>query len=329
MTSYFLGADIGATKTHVLIADETGQAVGFGQSGPGNHELVGYDGLQEVLSIAANQAWVMAGIAKHHIAGAGFGVAGLDWPSQKEPILRVIDTLGLTAPVEAVNDALIGLLVGSAEGWGIAIESGTGCNCWGWDRTRRRVGHVTGASLLMGEAGGASELIRKAIHMVAYEWTRRGPATQLTPAFIKYTGAQNLPDLLQGLTEGRLVLNHTAAPLVFAVAAEGDPVALEVVHWAGSELGELAKAVIRQLNFEAIPFDVVMVGSLFKGGSLLVEPMRTAIHALAPQARLVRLNVPPVVGAVLLGMEQAHLETATLRPQLITSTQQLGRDFNT
>ena len=105
MTSYFLGADVGTTKTHVLIADASGQAVGFGQSGPGNHETVGYEGLQEALRSAAGQALAMAQISKDQIAGAGFGVAGFDWPAEKEPTLRAIDTLELTAPVEAVNDA--------------------------------------------------------------------------------------------------------------------------------------------------------------------------------------------------------------------------------
>jgi N-acetylglucosamine kinase-like BadF-type ATPase len=33
---YFLGVDAGGTKTHALITDETGQAVGFGAGGPGN-----------------------------------------------------------------------------------------------------------------------------------------------------------------------------------------------------------------------------------------------------------------------------------------------------
>ena len=32
---YFLGVDIGGTKSHALIADENGQAVGFGQAGAG------------------------------------------------------------------------------------------------------------------------------------------------------------------------------------------------------------------------------------------------------------------------------------------------------
>ena len=34
MTRYFLGVDVGATKSHALIADETGRAVGFGPPGP-------------------------------------------------------------------------------------------------------------------------------------------------------------------------------------------------------------------------------------------------------------------------------------------------------
>ena len=32
--AYFLGIDIGGTKSHALIADEEGRAVGFGQAGP-------------------------------------------------------------------------------------------------------------------------------------------------------------------------------------------------------------------------------------------------------------------------------------------------------
>jgi len=97
-------------------------------------------------------------------------------------------------------------------------------------------------------------------------------------------------------------------------------VANELIHWAGYELGELATCVIRQLEFEALEFDVVLVGSMFDGGLLLIEPMRQTIHALAPGARLVRLTVPPVIGAVLLGMEQAGMQPgAAVRETLARS----------
>jgi hypothetical protein len=96
-----------------------------------------------------------------------------------------------------------------------------------------------------------------------------------------------------------------------------------VIDWAGRELGEMAVAVVRQLGFETLDFDLVMVGSLFNGGPMLIEPMQTTIRAAAPGARFVRLSTPPVVGAVLLGMEQAGLDTAACRANLVRSTQAL------
>jgi N-acetylglucosamine kinase-like BadF-type ATPase len=305
MPPYFLGLDVGSTKTHALVSDEAGRTLGFGESGPGNHEVAGYAGLEEAMQAAAGQALKSAGISKAQVAGAGFGVSGYDWPSEREPTLRAIASLGLPCPVEAVNDAILGLLAGSAEGWGIAVVSGSGCNCRGWDREHHREGQVTGHGLRMGEAAGASELVAKAITAVAHEWSRRGPATGLSPAFMELTGSDSLAELLEGLIDGTKRLDASAAPVVFRVAEKGDPVAARLVQWAGGELGELAKCVIRQLGFENLEFEVVMVGSMFNAGPPLVDPMRQTIQALAPGARLVRLSSHPVTGAVLLGMEAA------------------------
>jgi len=321
MADYFLGADVGSSKTHVLISDDTGRALGFGESGAGNHEVVGYAGLAQALGEATDEALGEAGLEKSQISGAGFGVSGYDWPSERQPTLQAIATLGLNCPVDAVNDALIGLLAGSAQGWGIAVVSGTGCNCRGWDRERRHQGMVTGSGIWMGEAAGGGDLVGKAVQAVAYEWTRRGPATQLTPALLEYTASSTPAEMLQNLITGEKEIDATAAPLVFKVAAGGDPVALEVVHWAGCELGELARCVIRQLGFEQLEFEVVLVGSMFDAGPLLIEPLRENIISLAPGARLVRLAAPPVTGAVLLGMEAAGFAT----PKRVRKALQKGK----
>jgi N-acetylglucosamine kinase-like BadF-type ATPase len=305
MTHYFLGADVGSTKTHVVIADETGRVLGLGEGGAGNPDTVGYEGLRHTLEIATRSAVQQAGLALDQIAGAGFGVSGLDYPSQKAPTLQAIESIGLCAPTEAVNDALIGLVAGVVDGWGIAVVSGTGCNCWGRDRNRRQ-GQVTGGGWQLGEFAGAGELVLRAVQLVSYEWTRRGPATQLTPALIRYSGATDVVDMLHGLTSGRLSIDAAAAPLIFEVARQGDAVAIDLIHWAGRELGELAKAVIRQLDFAALEFDVVLLGSMFNGGAMLIDPLRESIAELAPHARLMRLQTLPVIGAVLLGMEQAR-----------------------
>jgi N-acetylglucosamine kinase-like BadF-type ATPase len=320
MTRYYLGVDIGGTKSHALIADGAGRAVGFGEGGAGNHEMVGYDGLEGALEEITVLALASAGIERNRIAGAGFGVAGYDWPSERPPTLAAIGRLGLSAPLEAVNDTIIGLLAGSESGWGVAVVAGTGNNCWGWDHERRRMGHVTGNGMTFGEFAGSGDLVWKAMQAVAAAWSWRGPQTALTDLFMRLTGADSPDRLLEGLSQGEYHLGAEVAPLVFETAEAGDPVAAECITWAGRELGSLAVGVIRQLGFEALSFEVVLVGSMYHGGPRLLDPMAGTIQAVAPGARLVRLTTPPVVGAVLLGMEQAGLHAQALRPALIAST---------
>lgn len=320
MTDFFLGADLGATKTHVVVADAAGRVLGFGRSGPGNHEAVGYAGFQANLQAAVRQALESAGLKPADVSGAGFGIAGYDWPIERQPMLEVIRTLQLGGAVELVNDAELGLLAGSEHGWGVAVVSGTGCNCRGWDAGRQRFGRVTGGGMQFGEFAGASELMFMVSRALAYAWTGRGPATALADAFVTKYGVRDLEQLLQDCICGLIELDAADAPLVFQVAARGDAVALEIIRWAGRELGEMAVTVIRQLGFESIEFDLVQIGSLFDGSPLLTEEMKRVVHAFAPGAHFVRTQAPPVMGAVLLGMQAAGVHPdAKIRQALADS----------
>jgi len=322
MTRHFLGIDIGGTKSHALIADESGRAVGFGEGGPGNYEIVGWDGLRATLLAITDQALACADISEEQIAGAGLGIAGYDWPAERKLTYQTIESLGLKAPFEFVNDTVIGLIAGATEGWGVAVVAGTSNNCRGRDRQGRE-GRVTGCGSWFGEYGGANELVTKAVQAVSRAWAQRGPVTSLTEAFIELTDATDAMDLLEGLALERYDLSAADAPVILQVAAEGDAVAQEAIRWAGRELGSLVVGVTHQLGFERIDFEVVLIGSMFHASPMLVEAMEATVHRVAPGARLVHLTVPPVVGGVLLGMRQAGLETTALRQSLIKSTREL------
>ncbi len=317
MTSFFLGVDIGGTKSHALVSDEAGNALGFGTFGPGNHEVVGYEGLRAALQAVTEEALTMAGLRKDQLAAAGFGVAGYDWPSERQPTLDAISTIGLNARVEVVNDTIVGLLAGASQGWGVAVVAGTGTNCWGWDK-RHRIGRVTGVGF--GEHGGAGCLVDRALDSIAYEWTRRGPQTELTAAFLQLTGAKDIPALIEGIEMGQYFIGSDYAPLVHKVALQGDPVANSIIQWAGTELGMTALAVIRQLGIAALEFEVVLVGSIYEMGEMIIASMRQVITSEAPHARLVRLSAPPVVGGVLLAMDLVGINSANFREHLINST---------
>jgi len=324
---YFLGVDAGGTKTHALIADEKGQAIGFGLAGPGNWEAVGYDGLTKNLFDATTQALDRAKIPIQAITGAGFGLAGYDWPSQRQAHLEAIQPLKLPCPLEIVNDATLGILAGAAEGWGVSVVSGTGCNCRGWSKDYKHEGRVVGGAIWSGEAAGAFDIVVRAMQAVTYEWDKRGRATALTPAFIEVNGAKDLDDFIEGMYIGKYGLNPNDARLVFQIATQNDPEALNVVRWAGDQLGQMACAVIRQLSLETETFDVVLIGSLFDGHPLMTQAMGKTIHSLALGGKLVRLDVPPVVGGEVLGMQTAGLDARPIRSKLIETTRILLDDM--
>jgi N-acetylglucosamine kinase-like BadF-type ATPase len=325
MTHFYLGIDIGGTKSHALIADEQGQAAGFGEAGAGNWESVGWVGTHAVLDTVIGQAVSQAGIKRSDIAAAGFGVAGYDWPEDHQPHVGIIrDLLGPHLPFELVNDAFIGLWAGTEAGWGVAVTAGTSCNCYGRN-AQGEIGRVTGSSRF-GEYAGAQELVEWAMQAVARDWSLRGPPTRLSDRFVAATGASDVADMLAGLMRGRYVLWAGDAPIVFSVAAEGDDIALDLVRRAGRELGNLAVGVCRQIGITDLAFDVVLSGSFYNGSPLIQETMADTIHAVAPRARLVRLETPPVVGAVLLGMEQVGLQAPALREALTASTHALLKD---
>ena len=323
MSRYFLGIDTGGTKSHALIADEQGRAIGFSQGGPGNPNGIGYDAFGKLVAEISRYAMNQAGVTTEQISGMALGVGGYDWDSERLGMLRTLEPMGLQAPVEIYNDAALGIPVGTAEGWGIAVVSGSGSNCRGWNRERTRFGRVSGYGDMMDEGVGAAEMRTKIVQAVAREWSRRGPETLLTPALIELTHARGLDDLIEGLCIRRYRVRNVEVPLVFKLAAKGDAVARDLVEWAGRELGNLVTGVIRQLEFEALDFEIVMVGSFFNGSPVLAERMLETIHVVAPRARLVRLEAPPVVGAVMLAMEAAGLEPFRLRADLIRTTKSL------
>jgi N-acetylglucosamine kinase-like BadF-type ATPase len=162
--------------------------------------------------------------------------------------------------------------------------------------------------------------VERALAAIAYEWTRRGPKTELTPAFLQLTGAVDTPSLIEGIEIGKYFISSDHAPIVYKVATQGDPVACSIIEWAGSELGYTALAVIRQLDIQNREFEVVLVGSIYEMGEMVIGPMQQVIQSEAPFARLVRLSAPPVVGGVLLAMEQVGLDCAPVRDYMIEST---------
>lgn len=322
MAAYYLGVDTGATKSEALLADGQGIILGYGRSGPGNWETVGWEGTRALLETIIRQVTVAAGIDIEEVTGSGLGLAGCDWPEDREPHMVLLREIGLRGPIALENDAVLGLIAGAEKGWGVVISAGTSCNCYGRDAAGR-IGRMTGDSRF-GEYAGAVELVQYALQAVARAWSLRGPQTRLSGAFVEAAGAKDVDDLLAGLVRGRYILDARHARLVFEAAAAADDIANEALDWAGRQLGDLAIGVIRQLNLRDQTFEVVLSGSFFQGSPRLQTLIEEELYAEASRAQIARLTTPPVVGGVLLAMEADGVQSSKIRRTLCTSTVEIG-----
>lgn len=315
---YLLGIDTGTSKTHALISTSTGKALGYGISGCGNYEVVGQDGFKTAICSAAEDALTMAGVDKGEIISMGFGISGYDWPSEEPMMVDAIESLGFDCQFRFVNDVTIGLIAGASEGWGVAVDAGTGNNVRGRDRNGKN-GRITGNSVWHGEVGGGGEMVWLAQVAVTHAWTQRGPQTKLTQAFLDFTGVESEFDLIESIATGRINLPPSLAEEIFQLASEGDQVALQIINTSSHELALNVNAVIRQLILQNDTFDLVLIGSIFKAGELFLQPFQEVVHTFAPKARLVHLAVPPVIGAVLLAAEPLGLADEIFKQELNVS----------
>ncbi|HSG42685.1 MAG TPA: BadF/BadG/BcrA/BcrD ATPase family protein [Anaerolineales bacterium] len=319
---HFLGIDVGSSKTHALIVDESGNCVGFGKSGGGNQQGVGYDRHADVLRESFEAALKMSGVDNAQITGAGFGAAGYDFPSDRDAHLKAISKLGLSCPVEVVNDGVNGLLAGATRGIGVNVTAGSSNNCRGRNKEGKE-GRIVGNGLMFGENGGAYEIVEMALKKVNHAWIKRIPPTALTKVLLEATGAKNEMDLMEGLSNGQYHLSPITAKEVFETARKGDSAALDIIHLAGEELGWLAVSVARQIEMENDEVEIIQSGSVFDAGEIITNPMRDIVLNHLPKAKLIRLEGPPVVGAVILGMEQAHFDGYRVRENMVNTVKQI------
>src|SRR5574341_1452960 len=324
---FVLGVDGGATKTHALIVDETGRAVGFGQAGTSNHQANGLAPALREIEQAVRMALAEPGLGECNLDMGYFCLAGADLPDDYAMLQPALESLRLAASVAVKNDTMAALRAGISRSWGVAVICGTGFNAAG----RSPDGHeiqLPGLGFLSGDWGGGGALVEEVIRVVMRAWDGRGQPTLLTRLVLETLGVPNEEALLAGLYHHKIPHRrlHELVPLLFEAALQGDAVSRDIIIRMGVEVGVTANALIRRLDLASTDVEVVLGGGVFKGrGPLLIDTVRQTVHRLAPQAQIAPLRHEPVFGAALLALEMAGVDvTSEIQQRLDTTLRKLA-----
>lgn len=324
----YIGIDCGGTSTRAVIASAQGDVLGIGKGGGGNPNASGTDGATASIRDAVTAGLRQARLAETDIATVFVGMAGVvgedDTRLGRSIIQAAVPTLA-PAALGLDHDIRIALAGGLTGDEGVALIVGTGSSSYG--RTADgRTWQSGGWGSVLDDGGSAHGLGLAAMRAACRIADGRLPKSRLLPdlmAALKLTEIRQIIDRVYraGMTKAEV---GALAPVVIAAWAAGDKVAKDIVDDEVYELEWIVRTTAGSLNLNAPR--VCYSGGLIENSAEYAAAVRHEIETSLPGAKVAPAKLSPVLGAVLLAYEQAHIEhNAATWDRLATTLAKLDR----
>ncbi|MGY0233093.1 N-acetylglucosamine kinase [Longispora urticae] len=279
-----IGLDVGGTSSRVVVTDLNGVRFGTGRGGGGNPVAHGAQAAAAAVGTALDAA--LAGIDPGRIRAAVIGLAG--GAQERRALDEVWPDHGITCQVRQIGDAVVAFAAGTASPDGTVLIAGTGAIAG--QITARRLGLISdGHGWLLGDRGSGFWLGLHAVRAALAD-IEEGIGTSLTAMIRDRLVGQSVFATRRGLVSALIAAAHTGppvtlsrfAPLVLEAAAEGDPVAKNLIAEAAGYLLRSTAAV--RGPEETSP--IVLAGSLLTVPTPLARRVREEMGARWPGAEV-------------------------------------------
>ena len=321
-----LAIDGGNSKTDVIMVAADGTVLSSVR-GPGTAWQ--RDGVTETLTVLGDLVRRAAGQAGRS-AGDGspagpFAVhmsaclANVDLPEEEDEVCQALRAQRWSLSTSIANDTFAVLRAGTpspehGEGgsWGVAVTCGAGINCVGLAPDGRSTRYLALGDI-SGDWGGGGDLGREALWWAVRAEDGRGEPTALRAAVASHFGVGTVREVTIGLHKGLISAGELLGltSVLFAAAQRSDPVARRLVDRQAGEISLMALVAMRRLGLTGLATPVVLGGGLLTAREpLLLGGIEDRIAREAPRATIQVIDVPPVAGAALLGLDQVQASPA-------------------
>jgi N-acetylglucosamine kinase-like BadF-type ATPase len=306
MTLY-LAVDGGNSKTDVVIGTATGEVLAWTRGAGTCYQSVGLEEALTRLRTLVATARAQAGIGDAPFERAEVFLAGADLPAEVEMLRGRLLDLGPRVRVE--NDTFALLRAGTDAADAVAVVCGAGINCTAVAADGRSA-RFPSLGFISGDWGGGGHLASLALWHAVRAEDGRGEPTALATAVAEHFGLSTAEDVSAAVHLGGLRPRlRELAPVLFAVAAAGDPVAMSVVRRQADEIVSMVSVAAGRLDLLDRPFAVVLGGGVLRAEHpMLNGAIRRQILSTAPKATISVVAAPPVLGAALSALDAVHAQ---------------------
>jgi N-acetylglucosamine kinase-like BadF-type ATPase len=313
-----LAIDGGNSKTDVAVVASDGTLLATAR-GPGtNSHEIGAEQTMLILDAVVKQAAAQVAasrngwVALHTVAC----LANADLPEEEDELAAAVQAQGWSPSATVVNDTFAILRSGLTDTdqphWGVAVVCGAGINAVGV-APDGRVTRFLALGTISGDWGGGYGLGLEVLWHAIRAEDGRGPATMLSGYLTSHFGVERVEEITLGIHKGKIDDDELIglAPLLLLAADEGDPAARAVVNRLADEISVMAITAMRRLDLTGQATPVILGGGVITARNpLLMDGITRQLAEAAPRARVRVIDVPPVVGAALLGLDHVQAPPA-------------------
>ncbi|WP_039932608.1 N-acetylglucosamine kinase [Streptomyces viridochromogenes] len=303
LTARVLAIDAGNSKTDVAIVTADGEVLATARGGGFRPPAVGLETAMGVLSDTVSRALTTAGLTcVDHVSAC---LANADFPVEEEQLATALRARAWGATVTVRNDTFAILRSGVTEPRGVAVVCGAGINCVGM-HPDGRTARFPALGRISGDWGGGWGLSEEAMWHASRAEDGRGPATALATTLPAHFGLPSMYALIEALHLGHVAQphRHELTPVLFATAADGDPIARTIVDRQAEEVVSMAVVALTRLDLLDEPAPVLLGGGVLAARHPQLNSGITGLLAdRAPKAVPQVVTASPVLGAALLGLD--------------------------
>ncbi|MGW7420431.1 N-acetylglucosamine kinase [Streptomyces sp. NPDC054813] len=303
LTASVLAIDAGNSKTDVAVVAADGEVLATARGGGFRPPVVGVEQAVDEVAAAVAEAYAAAGVTS--VAHVSACLANADLPVEEEQLAAALAARDWGGSVTVRNDTFAILRAGVAEPRGVAVVCGAGINCVGM-RPDGRTARFPAIGRISGDWGGGWGLAEEALWHAARAEDGRGGPTALVDTLPAHFGLTSMYALIEALHLEHVEYGrrHELTPVLFATAADGDPIARSVVDRLAQEVATMATVALTRLDLLDELTPVLLGGGVLTGGHpQLDDGVRELLAARAPKAVPRVVTARPVLGAALLGLD--------------------------
>ncbi len=305
---YYIAVDGGGSKTKVLCADQDGNQVGEGLSGPTSLTATSIgaasfnlrEGVRQATQEIPDDAQLVCLV---------MGLAGLDTPAEEEMAHRVFRDAVSHLKIQSFhlfNDIMIALESGSDNPNAVAIISGTGSNCFGRNE-HGQTAKTGGLDFLLTDQGSGYNIGWHVLKAATKSFDGRGPKTVLETLICDFFHVTSIDQLKTVIYNPTLSKTEVAelSKLCHQAYDDGDVVARKIIEYEIGELVIMINTVVNKLQLQHSQFDCVCTGGIITIPHIR-QPLTQKLHQSYQHVSIVFPEKDPVHGALKMALSFAN-----------------------